>query len=139
MEELPNIKWRKSEARNIILDDLLSGVLPNDPDELSAEMAWNLCYVHMEEFRRVPFSQFKARLKDHRKQFNNKLERSLEEEQFLVHDRGLVPRRSMNDRCKIVFNLHPAKELLRQDIANGRHKHMTPLQLQNTTGIPFVW
>ena len=59
------IKWPKSEARNIISDDLLEGVLLVDAKELSAEDAWELSCKNMVEFKDVLFEQFKDRLRDH--------------------------------------------------------------------------
>ena len=62
------IDWRKSKAREIIIDDLETGLLPVDAGELSAREAWEICYVHKAEFVDVAFSQFEKRLKDHRDQ-----------------------------------------------------------------------
>ena len=59
------IKWPKSETRNIVLDDLLKGVLPVDAKELSVEDAWELSCKNVVEFKDVPFEQFKDRLRDH--------------------------------------------------------------------------
>jgi hypothetical protein len=35
------IKWKRSEARQILMDDLHSDVLPIDPADASAEEAWS--------------------------------------------------------------------------------------------------
>ncbi|GAX20554.1 hypothetical protein FisN_3Hu596 [Fistulifera solaris] len=61
------IDWRNSEARVIIITELESKRLPLDEKECSAEQAWAK-YGKMVEFAHVPFSQFKARLADHRLQ-----------------------------------------------------------------------
>jgi hypothetical protein len=57
--------WKKSAAREVLLDDLQQGLLPADAAELSAEEAWEICYQHMAEFVPVVFDQFKERLRDH--------------------------------------------------------------------------
>jgi hypothetical protein len=44
------IKWKTSRARQMILDDLVRGILPVDPAEMSATEAWEVCYVNMAEF-----------------------------------------------------------------------------------------
>jgi hypothetical protein len=56
--------------KHIIMNDLETGVLPIDAEEMSAEEAWTICYRHMAESVRagVDFNQFKERLQDHRKQ-----------------------------------------------------------------------
>jgi hypothetical protein len=61
------IDWRSSEARVIIITELELKRLPLDEKECSAEQAWAK-YGKMVEFAHVPFSQFKARLADHRLQ-----------------------------------------------------------------------
>ena len=130
--ELKNINWRNSEQREIVLSDLITGIIPVEENLLSAEDAWDLCYGNMVEFNKVPFKQFKARLKDHRKQVRMGLDRSKREEEALVHDRLIHPRRLKNSRGELVFDLHPAKELLRDDIKEGKHLIMKPGRLQKT-------
>ena len=125
-------KWRGSEAKNIVLDDLLKGVLPVDANILSAEDAWELTYKYMYEFKDVPFQQFKDRLRDHRKQMKSGLQRSNIEEEALQHDRKLYPRQLKNSKGELVFDLHPAKLLLRKDVAERKHLVMKPMELQET-------
>jgi len=126
------IAWRNSVQRDILLDDLLCGVLPVEASELSAEQAWIICYSQMAEFASVPFSQFKARLQDHRKQVKERLARSRAEEIALTHDRTIFPRQLRNSRGELVFDLAPAKLLLRRDMKANKHKQMTPKELQST-------
>ena len=129
------IDWAKSLAKQIILDDLDCGVLPVDESELSAEEAWELVYSQMAEFIRpetVVFSQFKERLRDHRKKHGEGVTRAALESEALDHDRRLFPRQTENNRGEPVFDLSAAKLLLRADIAEGKHHRMTPSQLQMT-------
>jgi hypothetical protein len=53
------INWKESEAEQIILLDLETGILPVNVTELSAEEAWEMCYSHMAEFAEVVFGHFK--------------------------------------------------------------------------------
>jgi hypothetical protein len=106
-----------------------------DADELSAEEAWEICYQHMEEFitpKPVVFSQFKERLRDHRKQVGANVTRAGVESAALARDRLLFPRQTENHRGEPFFDLHPAKLLLRSDVKEGLHREMTPTQLQNS-------
>jgi hypothetical protein len=86
----------------------------------------------MAEFVEVVFSQFEARLKDHRKQVGGEIARSERESEALMHDRRLFPRQMENCRGEPVFDLSAAKMLLRGDVEAGKHLTMTPLQLQQT-------
>jgi len=126
------IKWRNSLQRDIIIEDLLCGILPLEASELSAEQAWDIGYSQMIEFLPVPFPQFKARLKDHRKQVKERLTQSRAEARALEHDRAIFPRKDRNSRGELVFDLHPAKLLLRQDVQANKHKVMKPKELQRT-------
>jgi hypothetical protein len=127
---MPNIEWRNSAAKLIIFMDLEEGLLPVDENKLSAQDAWDLVYKHIREFQNVPFAQFKARLKDHRAKVQTELNRACDDELAFAHDRRLHPRQTHNRRGELVFDMTPAKELLREDIKNKKHEGMTPLSFQ---------
>jgi hypothetical protein len=128
------IKWVNCAAKHIIMDDLLCGILPVSDDEISAEEAWELQYEHMAEFIRdgVVFSQFKARLADHRAKVLKNMAQSTYERDALTHDRLLHPRQMVNHRGAPVFDLSPAKLQLREDIEDGKHLRMSPSQLRQS-------
>jgi hypothetical protein len=126
------IDWKKSHARAIILEDLELEILPIDAAQMPAAVAWELYYGQMAEFNEVVFSQFEARLKDHRKKYGKLVIRSARESEALAHDRRLFPRQNENCRGEPVFDLSAAKLLLRADVAEGKHTSMTPSQLQAT-------
>jgi hypothetical protein len=133
MTTLPeNIDWRSSIAREILLSDLEDGILSTDEKDLSAEEAWEKCYRHFYEFRKVPFEQFKAKLKDHRNQVQRMINASAEEELALAHDRALHPQKTHNHRGEPVFDVSRAKLLLREDVKNKLHTVMTPSELRES-------
>lgn len=132
------IDWTKCPGREILLDDLRSGLLPADPVFLSAEEAWEICYQHMAEFNTVVFSQFEARLSDHRRQINRDAIRASTELAALKHDRNLFPRQMYNKRGEPVFDLHPAKLLLRTDLAEQKHLTMTAHELQQSRPAEYM-
>jgi hypothetical protein len=79
------------------------------------------------------FGQFQARLKDHRLAAAKDVHRAMQEEQCFEHDRSLHPRHEHNEKGELVFDMHPAKLLLRQDVENKLHlltAHNTPRKLQ---------
>jgi hypothetical protein len=132
------IEWRSSKARAYLLKDLCPGGILFGKDDITPEVAWDF-YQDQEGFENVVWDQFKARLKDHRKQVDQEYLRSQREEAAMVHDRQLFPRSDTNHRGEPVFDLHPAKEVLRKDIEDGNHEHLTPAQFQSTRPIyqPF--
>jgi hypothetical protein len=42
----------------------------------------------------------------------------------MVHNRELYPPKLQNDRGELVFALHEAKQLLREDVKEAKHAHM---------------
>ncbi len=120
------ISWRGSEARNVLMMNLIDGILPVEAKRVPAEEAWEI-YKTMDEFANVVFDQFNERLTDHRKQVGENKIRAAKELDALAHDRCLFPRQPVNHRGELVFDLHPAKLLLRADVKAGktlvRHRH----------------
>ena len=122
------IAWRSAECRTTILSDLINYILP---DEVTAEEAW-VVYQDMEEFSGVVFSQFKERLKDHRKQIGKKIIAADDDAKAVMRSRFLFPRSGKDSSGKFVFDMHPAKNLLRCDIEANFHVGKTPSQIQET-------
>ena len=125
------IDWRCSAARAILIRDLEPGGLLHSMDAVPADHLF-VFYKKLPEFANVPFDQFKERLKDHRKQSNNAQE--LVDRDHKAHhvDRHVHPRKDRNCRGELVFDVHPAKKLLRMDVANGVHLKLTPMALRKT-------
>jgi len=84
------------------------------------------------EFEDVSFEQFRTNLNSHRKQVEKRLKQSVEEEIALSRDRTLHPRKLRNARGELVFDLHPAKMILREVVANEGHLQMKPNALRET-------
>ena len=125
------VAWRHSEAKRILLGDLESGILSVYDKDVSAEEAWCI-YSVFTAFQSVSFEQFKKQLHAHRKQCLKFIERTTEEEAAFQHDRALHPRQTHNNRGEPVFDMLPAKELLRKDVRSGKHLIMTPTELQES-------
>jgi len=99
----------------------------------SAEEAWGVFqHDRVVQEDKVIFDQFKVRLKGYIKTFQVEQKRSLEESEALAHDRALYARKTHNQRGELVFDLSPAKELLRQDISAAKHVSMSAANLQKT-------
>jgi hypothetical protein len=126
------VSWVSSAAREILLTDLLPphGILFGK-NHLSAAEVWPF-YENQEGFEHVEFNYFSARLKAHREQVNDNYLKSVEEEKFLAADRLKYPKQSVNNRGELVFDLHPARDLLRDDVKHNRHVGKTPSEIQAT-------
>ncbi len=130
-DEPPDIKWRTSAARTIILEDLEETFLPLTELQFTTEDAWR-GYRHLPELSLVPFSQFKRQLKAHREQVCVRKETLGEEEAALIQFRMMNPQQKFNNRFEPVFDMMPGKELLRQDIKDGLHLTMCLVDFRNS-------
>jgi hypothetical protein len=125
------INWRKSVPRAIILRDLEPGGVLVDMDHLKAESVWKY-YKNRPEFCKVVFQQFKDRLAGHRKQASRDRIMARRGDEAVARDRSLIPREPHNQRGELVFDMHPAKHLLRMDVSNGKHKIIGPHELRQS-------
>jgi hypothetical protein len=130
--EEPTIDWANSSAKQILIDDLESGILPLDAKELSAKEAWDIVYQHMVEFHGVPYTQFRDRLNDLRKAYKKKKTNVMWDAEAIQHDRLLHPRKACNHRGEPVFSISVALELLAKDVKEKKHKRMKPKVLRQT-------
>ncbi|CAJ1945189.1 unnamed protein product [Cylindrotheca closterium] len=126
------IDWKPSAARLIIIYDLADGVLDIDEDRLPARDAWNATYKDLPEFQEVPYWQFEEKLKDHRESQQQSVVQSCKDELTLAHDLSLFHVKTHNDRGELRFCMTDAKKLLREDVARGLHKGITPKQFQSS-------
>jgi hypothetical protein len=126
------IDWRSSAAREILLEDLLppDGILFGK-DHVAPVEVWEF-YKKQEGFQNVVFDQFQERLKAHRKQVSKTYVKSREEEAALARDRHIYPRQPTNNMGELVFDMTPARDLMREDVKHKRHVGLTPSQFQRT-------
>ena len=126
------IDWQSCAAKEIILEDLLppDGILFGK-DNVPAEEVWEF-YKKQPGFENVVFSQFKERLKDHRTQVKGSYIESKKEEKALASDREKCPRQYRNIMGELVFDLAPAKLLLREDVKEKKHVGLVPSEFQKT-------
>jgi hypothetical protein len=125
------INWRSSKPRAIILQDLEPGGVLVDMDHLKAELVWEY-YKNLPDFHKVVFKQFKDRLAGHRKQASRDRIMARRDDEAVARDRKLIPREPHNERGELVFDMHPAKQLLRMDVSNGKHKILGPHEFRQS-------
>ena len=119
------ISWRSSIPKCVLIEDLTCGFLAVDEKQVFADAAWEMYYEHHPDFEDVVFLQFKARLRDHRRQVKNGLLCSKKEERAIKQDLKLLG--PQNEAS--IFDKHPARDLLREDIAAKLHMGVQPLLL----------
>jgi hypothetical protein len=75
-------------------------------------------------------SCFARNLAAERGRFRKNENRAFHEESLMLRDRQIYPRREHNSHGEPVFDLHPAKLELREDVKAGMHKGLTPADFQ---------
>ena len=131
-EKKDNIPWAGCQAGAIIVRDLQNGELPLTEEGMNAEDAWKFKYSALAPFQHVLFKQFERQLASHRLQVakdNGKLSASWK---AFEHDQALFSRRTHNRQGKLVFDVHPAKPKLREDVKNKVHKPLSPTEFRLT-------
>ena len=123
------IDWKSSPARQFLMDDLEPGGMLYQRDNIKAADIFPF-YKKLPQFHNVVLDQFQTRLRDHRKKACENVFLATQEQQYLAKDRQLYPRQTHNQRGELVFDLSPAKALLREDIKNKLHLTNTPSNLQ---------
>jgi hypothetical protein len=130
-EKLPMVDWQRSAARQVIIDDLKSGVLSPDEEVMSAQEAWDTVYSFLVEFHGVPFQQFKEKLKEHRETWKQRNECAAWDKMAVDHYRNKFRVKTHNHRGEPRFCLDKeAKKKLLKDVKNGRHKRYKPSELR---------
>ena len=114
------------------MEDLRSGVLPLENEDMTARQAWDLVYSHLIEFQDVEYDQYYRNMRSHRSQVKRQLANSTWMVNALAHDRGIHPRKTKNARGEPIFDFTQAKQALRDDVKDGKHKHMKPRRLWKT-------
>ena len=126
------IEWRKSDARVIMLQDAEEGFLVGkEYTETFSKQAFQV-YKKMDEFVKVVFSQFDARLKDYLKNGKAAAARSARDDKAMQAFRMHHPKRLFNRHGQRVFYTSAAKQLLHQDIEEERQHILTPQELHES-------
>ena len=122
------IDWLKCETKQIILEDLASGLIPLDADPEKAWENWH-SKLPVVQIERAVEDQFVERFKGHVKQMTKKKKKSMKDLEDFRRHRELHPIKKRNERGKLIFEQHPACKRLAKDVKKGNHKRMTPAEL----------
>jgi len=125
------IDWKHSEPKYRIIADLENGIIDLEESVHPTDLCWDF-YENEPEFRHVVFDQFAARLKDHRAQVAKDNKRTALAKKAFDNYRKLHPENTHNRFGEPLWDTHPAKELLKDDIKNKKHVGKTPRQLRRT-------
>jgi len=124
------IDWANSAAKEILDQDMERGGWLYDQQDLDARIVFDFYKTNQEEFEDVIFEQFEGIYTNAIDRALKRRERSLQEEEWMKHDRRLHPRKTHNHRGEPVFDMDDkAKEQLQDDVKNKLHLEMKPMDL----------
>lgn len=124
----PPPAWRFSEAKKILLNDIISQEVPDDMD------AWDV-YFSREIYWLWPFDNFKTNIKNLRAAVARDIQRARADHAALLHDlkKNPLPETVVTGSGTYPrWNGSEAERLLKLDIDEGWHLIMTPSDLQST-------
>lgn len=134
-EEEPNNKednkppeWRKSKARNYLCSLLATGELPDRHSIKPKEVFDKYCkqrpeFKHFQDYKDLKFA---SKLLYLRNMMKDRSDRSKEDAAALAHDRLIFPPPTEDTKGRPIWAESRAKNLLVEDIKNGKHKTMKP-------------
>ncbi|KAL7575680.1 hypothetical protein ACA910_011498 [Epithemia clementina (nom. ined.)] len=117
------IDWHNSKARGIVMGDLEPGGTLKGLDYVEAKVVFEF-YKQMPDFADVVLGHFKERLADHWKEAGKDHAQAKRDQEAYEKDRLVCPCPDWNKQGELVFDLHPAKHFLRQDVANRLYKEI---------------
>ena len=127
-----NINWLKSDAKIILEYDVAEGFISMDEVSCTASFLWNSFYRHQFEFRNVPFLQFEKRLSTLRASHRFHQDEAKQKEPAMLQFRRNHPRKRVNKRGEVNYDISPAKNFLIEDVKNKVHETLKLFDFRNT-------
>lgn len=126
LEELPDEKWRKSNAKKMLGQDILKGVVTETTDPL-------VVYNMHEEYKTYPFRNFKPNLERLLESFTVFQRRVESDAIALTHDKQLCqPTAAISRGNPRWHHGSRAEALLKTDVDTRNHVDVKPSDLQMT-------
>lgn len=120
--------WKDSEAKRLLVQDLMSGEIPLDPNEMEPAQV----YLQRPEFANFGYERFRDRLRDLRAQIRASKHHASSDSAALAHDRRIYPKKTNNHRGEPRWEGSEAERLLKLDIDEGKNMSLIPIDLYNS-------
>lgn len=118
------IKWKKSEAKNMLRVDLINGNVP-------ADMAPMDVYKMRPEYAEFKYENFRTNLNNLRTAVAENITQMQRDSLYFGHDKAIMRHemRNADEPRSRVWIETQASVLLKLDINEGLHEHLTPSEL----------
>ena len=124
LPETKRNKWRYSKAKEILRAAIISG-------EVTSNMNAKDVYEMNEEYKKWPYKNFPSNLKSLRDTVESLYSRMQSDCVAYGHDLTLLKKLRAGNPPIATWHRSDAKYILKQDINNGKHKEMKPMELYN--------
>jgi hypothetical protein len=129
MPKKKEMTWKDSEAKRLLIQDLMSGEIPLDPKEMEPAQV----YLQRPEFASLfAYERFRDRLRDLRAQIRASNHCARSDSAALAHDRRIYPKKTYNHRGEPRWEGSEAERLLKLDIDKGKNKSLKPIDLHQS-------
>ena len=106
------VPWGKSEIKDLLKNDVLSGKIP---DSMSVKKA----HESRSEYKEMELTLFWSCLYSIKRQLKTSKQRAHDNDQHLAHDRRIYPKTTHNSNGLPIWDESAAQRLLKIDIAAG--------------------
>jgi hypothetical protein len=126
--------WGTSDAKHLIIQDMLDGLVPVMENIRDISRLFNEMYAHQPEFANFPFDEerYKARIKCLQSLVKRLKWAANYDKECLAEARLLYPKQSHGPTGKPLWRNSEAATKLDEDMANSLHLQMTPKELFET-------
>lgn len=117
--------WRKSDAKRLLRDDIISGAVPSG-------MKPKDVYEMRPEYKEWPYKNFPTNLSNLREKISTEYEKALINLATYGHDMARLRTLRAGQPQVVLWHQSNAKWMLIQDINMGKHKQILPSELRMT-------
>lgn len=115
-------KWINSQAKILLQDDIIRGVV-------HAQMAPRDVYQMRKEYLEFKYENFRTNLKSLRDAVATSILQMQMDSLFFGHDKSIMMNERQNAPRRLLWIESLAPSLLKKDIDEGLHEHLTPAEL----------
>lgn len=115
--------WRFSDARQIIAQDIVDGIIPLDDDDFDSQDLFENLWSHKQAFANFPYDKdrYDDRIKSMQRQVKGAQDWAFTDHAALMKDRLKYPVGAFNCQGKPRWDGSDAQRLLKIDLANEKH------------------
>lgn len=127
-------QWINSEAKHLMIQDMLDGLVPCDQKIKNVFKLWKDFYAHQPQFKNFPYeeSRFRSRLEALQKSVKRLTWAARYDHACLLEAKAIFPDETHGPTGEILWRESEADKLLDSDMSEEKHLEMAPSELRDT-------